>query len=134
MPEQESLPEELEDILESLEGPILIQWIQSGLFVCVFRYLTEVLEDHMGYSEVTFWKQALQVVRNYQVRFPELAERFEAFDLMRPVFPKLCLNRVRLLDQVTPMMPNAQQQRSAVCCRIRWLFYPPMLKLRNKKK
>ncbi|BFM15928.1 rhizobactin siderophore biosynthesis protein RhbF [Maricurvus nonylphenolicus] len=99
IPEQDSLPEELEDILESLEGPILIQWIQSGLFVCVFRYLTEVLEDHMDYREVDFWQQVLESVQNYQKRFPELEDRFAAFDLLRPVFPKLCLNRVRLLDK-----------------------------------
>lgn len=99
IPEQDNLPEELEDILESLEGPILIHWIQSGLFVCVFRYLTEILEDHMDYSEVTFWQQVLKTMQDYQQRFPELADRFTAFDLMRPVFPKLCLNRVRLLDK-----------------------------------
>ena len=99
LPEQESLPEALEDILESLEGPILIQWIQSGLFICVFRYLTEILEDHLNYSEEKFWGQVLQVILNYQQRFPELQERFDAFDLLRPVFPKLCLNRVRLLDK-----------------------------------
>lgn len=99
LPEHENLPTELDEILESLEGPVLIQWIQSGLFICVFRYLTEVLEDHLGYSEVAFWQQVLLTIENYQQRFPELKERFVAFDLLRPVFPKLCLNRVRLLDK-----------------------------------
>jgi len=96
--EHESLPDELEDILEYIEGPILIQWIQSGLFVCVFRYLTEILEDDFNYSADLFWETVYLTVKRYQARFPELEDRFDAFDLMRPVFPKLCLNRVRLLD------------------------------------
>ncbi len=96
--EHDSLPDELEDILEYIEGPILIQWIQSGLFVCVFRYLTEILEDDFNYSSDLFWESVYLTIRQYQQGFPELEERFDAFDLMRPVFPKLCLNRVRLLD------------------------------------
>lgn len=99
IPEHDNISEDLDDILESLEAPILIQWIQSGLFVCVFRYLTEILEDHCNYSERQFWQHVSNVITDYQQRFPELQERFNAFDLQRPYFPKLCLNRVRLLDQ-----------------------------------
>ncbi|MFO6424605.1 IucA/IucC family protein [Motilimonas sp. KMU-193] len=99
LPEHADLPQALHDILESLEGPILIQWIQSGLFVCVFRYLTEILVDDLDYDEHRFWAQVRATVLNYQARFPELAARFHAFDLLRPAFPKLCLNRVRLLDK-----------------------------------
>ena len=51
LPEHEDLPEELYDLLDSLEAQVLIQWIQSGLFVCVFRYLTEILEDDSLLSE-----------------------------------------------------------------------------------
>lgn len=99
LPEQANLPEALDDILASLEGPILIQWIQSGLFVCVFRYLTEILVDHLNYSEIQFWQQARKVIIDYQAQFEVLSPRFAAFDLLRPVFPKLCLNRVRLIDK-----------------------------------
>lgn len=128
IPEKDDLPDELEDILESLEGPVLIQWIQSGLFICVFKYLTEILEDKLGYSEVDFWYQVLDVIQNYQRQFPELQERFDAFDLLRPVFPKLCLNRVRMID--SGYSDNAERPSAAVAS---MLENPLALLIKNQR-
>lgn len=98
LPEHEELPERLYDLLDSLEPQVLIQWIQSGLFVCVFRYLTEILEDDELMREREFWERVVKTIRAYQRRFPEMQERFLHFNLFAPVFPKLCLNSTRLLD------------------------------------
>ncbi|MCR9141602.1 MAG: IucA/IucC family siderophore biosynthesis protein [bacterium] len=98
LPEHESLPEELYDLLDALEPLALIQWIQSGLFVCVFRYLTEILADDQLMNESDFWQRVVRVIRAYQKRFPEMQERFDHFNLFAPAFPKLTLNATRLLD------------------------------------
>ncbi|MEM7180790.1 MAG: IucA/IucC family siderophore biosynthesis protein [Spirochaetota bacterium] len=98
LPEHEDLPEELYDLLDSLEAQVLIQWIQSGLFVCVFRYITEILEDDALLSEKEFWAIVVKSIQGYQDQFPDLTDRFEHFDLFKPAFPKLCLNSTRLLD------------------------------------
>lgn len=98
LPEHESLPEALYDLLDALEPLALIQWIQSGLFVCVFRYLTEILEDDGLMTEREFWQRTSAVIRAYQNRFPEMSERYRIFNLYAPAFPKLCLNATRLMD------------------------------------
>jgi siderophore synthetase component len=98
LPEHARLPEQLYDLLDALEPQVLIQWIQSGLFVCVFRYMTEILVDDALMTEREFWTQVEGVIRAYQDRFPEMADRFAHFNLHAPAFPKLCLNSTRLLD------------------------------------
>ncbi len=98
LPEHEELPEHIYDLLDSLEPSVLIQWIQSGLFVCVFRYLTEILEDDGLLTETDFWERVVQTMRAYEQRFPELQDRFAHFNMFAPVFPKLTLNSTRLLD------------------------------------
>jgi siderophore synthetase component len=101
LPELTSLPAEVRQALgEGVEAPLLVQWIQGGLLVCVHRYLSELLEDHFGYPESAFWAAAETTLREYQERFEdELADRFALFDLEAPAFVKLCLNRVRLLER-----------------------------------
>lgn len=100
LPELAALPADVLQVLEGgLDAGLLPKWIQSGLLVCVHRYVSEVLLEEFGLPEQEFWAIAEQVFRDYQDRFPELLERFEAFDLDAPVFTKLCLNRLRLLER-----------------------------------
>lgn len=98
LPEHETLPESLYDLLDALEPLALIQWIQSGLFVCVFRYLTEILADDRLLDEADFWRRVARTIRDYQSRFPELKDRFAHFNLFASAFPKLCLNSTRLME------------------------------------
>jgi siderophore synthetase component len=98
LPELQSLPGELSAVLRTEPPEGLCQFIFSGLFVCVFRYVADVLETNSDYSEEEFWGGARDAIEEYQAQFPELEERFELFDLLRPEFTKLCLNRNRLLD------------------------------------
>jgi siderophore synthetase component len=98
LPELESLPEELKLVLRSEAPEGLCQFIFTGLFVCHLRYLANVLHSHYRYDETRYWKQLRQAILNYQEQFPELKERFELFDLLKPTFTKLCLNRNRMID------------------------------------
>ncbi len=75
----------------------LCQFIFSGLFVCVFRYVADALATP-DYSEERFWSGVRGAIEAYQAEFPEMEDRFDLFDLFRPEFTKLCLNRNRLLD------------------------------------
>jgi siderophore synthetase component/RimJ/RimL family protein N-acetyltransferase len=101
LPELADLPDDVRGVLgDGLEAPVIVQWIQGGLLVCVHRYLSELVEDHFGLPEAAFWASARRALHDYQDRFAaELADRFALFDLTAPSFTKLCLNRVRLFDR-----------------------------------
>ncbi|MFD8752191.1 IucA/IucC family protein [Kitasatospora sp. NPDC059577] len=110
LPELRDLPAEVADVLlrEGAQG--LCQFIHSGLFIGVFRYLAPLLEAQTGLAEAEFWALLRAEVRRHQDRFPELRERFELFDLFRPRIDRLCLNRNRLLldgYQDRPHRPHA---------------------------
>jgi siderophore synthetase component len=101
LPELAGLPAGVRRVLgDGLEAALLVQWIQGGLLVCVHRYMSELLDDHLGFPEARFWASAERTLRAYQDRFAgELSDRFALFDLDAPAFVKLCLNRVRLLER-----------------------------------
>lgn len=97
LPELDSMPAEVSDVLLREEPEFLCQFIQSGLFVGHFRYLAEIVEQHLDVAEHEFWSLVRREVVAYQRRFPGLAERFGMFDLLTPDIERLCLNRNRLL-------------------------------------
>jgi len=101
LPELAGMPADARAAIgEGVESMVLSQWIQSGLLVCVHRYLAEILHERMGYPERAFWAAAERVVAAYQERFAgELGDRFALFDFEAPAFVKLCLNRVRILGR-----------------------------------
>ena len=95
-PETASLPAEVGDVLLRLPPDFLIHFIQTTLFVCVFRYMSVMLDKKSGLSEEAFWALAGDSVKRYKARFPDMADRFKIFDLFGDEYPRLCLNRVRL--------------------------------------
>ncbi|ADJ16537.1 iron transport protein C (plasmid) [Halalkalicoccus jeotgali B3] len=112
IPELEALPDEMHAVLRKEPPEGLCQFIFSGLFVCVLRYVADVLELHEDYSEKRFWSHARAAILDYQAQFPELEERFELFDLLQPEFTKLSLNRNRLFEygyDDTPGRPHASE-------------------------
>jgi siderophore synthetase component len=95
-PESASLPPEVRAVLLSLPADFLIHFIQTTLFVCVFRYISVLLDQRSGLSEDQFWTLARESIQRYQNQFPDMEERFKIFDLFGEDYPRLCLNRVRL--------------------------------------
>ncbi|MCD2179539.1 IucA/IucC family protein [Rhizobium sp. C1] len=95
-PETASLPHSVRAVLLSLPPDFLVHFIQTTLFICVFRYMSVLLDQRSGLKESTFWGLARDAVLRYQRRFPDLSDRFEIFDLFGEEYPRLCLNRVRL--------------------------------------
>lgn len=96
LPEHESMPADVKDVLLTEEPGFLTQFIHSGLFVGVFRYLAPLCEEQLGVPEAEFWALVRAEILRYQAGFPELKERFELFDLLTPRIERLCLNRNRL--------------------------------------
>ncbi|UNL83506.1 IucA/IucC family protein [Priestia koreensis] len=97
LPELERLPQKLKHVLRSEAPEGLTQFILTGLFICHYCYLASMLAEE-GFSEQSFWAKARQEILTYQNRFPHLEERFKLFDMLRPTFTKLCLNRNRMVD------------------------------------
>ncbi|MFB7209661.1 IucA/IucC family protein [Streptomyces sp. NPDC056255] len=96
LPEHESMPEDVRRILLTEEPSFLTQFIHSGLFIGVFRFLSPLCEEQLGVPEADFWSLVRAEILRHHARFPELKERFEMFDLLTPRIERLCLNRNRL--------------------------------------
>lgn len=112
LPELDALADEMHDVLRKEPPEGLCQFIFCGLFVCVLRYVADLLEEHENYSEERFWTHARETLLDYQSQFPELEERFELFDLLQPEFTKLSLNRNRIFDygyDDAPGRPHASE-------------------------
>ncbi|MFF1685582.1 MULTISPECIES: IucA/IucC family protein [unclassified Streptomyces] len=110
LPEHEGMPQDVREILLTEPPDFLTQFIHSGLFVGVFRYLAPLCEEQLGVTEEKFWSLVRGEIVRYQARFPELKERYEMFDLLTPRIERLCLNRNRLhLDgyRDRPQRPHA---------------------------
>ncbi|MEU8566946.1 IucA/IucC family protein [Streptomyces pathocidini] len=96
LPEHATMPDDVRAVLLTEPPAFLTQFIHSGLFVGVFRYLAPLCEEQLGVGGSEFWALVRAEILAYHARFPELKERFEAFDLLTPRIERLCLNRNRL--------------------------------------
>jgi len=76
------MPVEVSQVLLREAPEFLCQFIQRGLFVGHFRYLADLVPQHVGVPEAEFWALVREEVLAYQRRFPEPAERFAMFDLL----------------------------------------------------
>ncbi|MFE9727608.1 IucA/IucC family protein [Streptomyces sp. NPDC005794] len=110
LPEHDTMPAAVREILLTEDPSFLTQFIHSGLFVGVFRYLSPLCEDQMDVPEGEFWSLVRAEILRHHARFPDLKERFEIFDMLTPTIERLCLNRNRLhLDgyRDRPKRPHA---------------------------
>ncbi|MFE4656241.1 IucA/IucC family protein [Streptomyces hydrogenans] len=96
LPEHGTMPDDVRAVLLTEEPGFLTQFIHSGLFVGVFRYLAPLCEEQLDVPEADFWALVRAEIIRHQERFPELKDRFELFDLLTPRIERLCLNRNRL--------------------------------------
>ncbi len=124
LPELADMPGDVAAVLLSEPPEMLCQFIQSGLFVGHFRYLAGIAEAHLGVPEDEFWAMVRDEILGYQKRFPELADRFELFDLLAPDLARLCLNRNRLL--LDGYADRPQRPHAAVHGRVPNPLYPLM--------
>lgn len=110
LPEHDAMPDDVRQILLKEQPAFLTQFIHSGLFVGVFRFLAPLCEEQLGVPEEEFFSLVRAEILRHQARFPELKDRFEMFDLLTPRIERLCLNRNRLhVDgyRDSPQRPHA---------------------------
>ncbi|MCZ1018438.1 IucA/IucC family protein [Streptomyces noursei] len=96
LPEQDTMSDDVRAVLLTEPPAFLTQFIHSGLFVGVFRYLAPLCEEQLGVPEGEFWSLVRAEILRHHERFPHLKERQETFDLLTPKIERLCLNRNRL--------------------------------------
>ncbi|WP_399084833.1 IucA/IucC family protein [Streptomyces sp. BBFR2] len=96
LPEHAAMPDEVRAVLLTEPPAFLTQFIHSGLFVGVFRYLAPLCEEQLGVPEREFWSLVRAEILRHHERFPALKERHALFDLLTPRIERLCLNRNRL--------------------------------------
>ncbi|API87595.1 GNAT family N-acetyltransferase [Francisella uliginis] len=93
-----SLPQQVKDAIPQVEDDYLLQFIHTGLFVVHYRYISSILADKVNYPELSFYQKLHECIQRYQFSQPELHSRFKRFDLYKPKFEKLCLNRLRIFE------------------------------------
>ncbi|WP_354381461.1 IucA/IucC family protein [Streptomyces sp. PvR034] len=106
LPEHATMPDEVRAVLLTEPADFLPQFIHSGLFVGVFRYLAAICEDRLAVPERDFWSLVRAEILRHHARFPELKERYELFDLLTERIDRLCLNRNRLHEDGYRDRPN----------------------------
>ncbi|MFI7414817.1 IucA/IucC family protein [Streptomyces sp. NPDC049627] len=68
----------------------------TDVFDCFFRFLAANLAAEGILEEDGFWRTVADITREYQASVPELAEKFERYDMFAPEFALSCLNRLQL--------------------------------------
>lgn len=96
LPELADLPDDVREVLLTEPAAFLTQFIHSGLFIGVFRYLAPLCARQLDVPEGEFWALVRAEILRYQQRFGELKDRFDTFDLLTERIDRLCLNRNRL--------------------------------------
>ncbi|MEM6559723.1 MAG: IucA/IucC family siderophore biosynthesis protein [Myxococcota bacterium] len=93
-----SLPEPVKRIVLEVDDDVRRLSILTDVFDSFFRFLAEILEGHTDCDAQRFWELVAECVVDYGAEHPELASRFERFDLFVSEFPRLCLNRMQLAN------------------------------------
>ncbi len=96
LPEQGTLPLEVDGVLLRREPHDLRHSIVSAIFAGHFRFLAPLAEAHLGVPEPQFWQLVRAVVENHHRRFAEMSQRIERFGILDPVLERVCLNREQL--------------------------------------
>jgi siderophore synthetase component len=97
--EYAELPDDVRRRLHRWPPADLAHSILSAVCAGHLRFLTPVLERHLGVPEPRFWALVREAVDAYHARFPELAERFAWFDLLAPRVARVTLNREQLIGE-----------------------------------
>ncbi|MET7325035.1 desferrioxamine E synthetase DesD [Streptomyces sp. NPDC005549] len=92
------LPPEVSRIAVDVPDDKKLLSIFTDVFDCFFRFLAANLAGEGFLTEDSFWRTVAEVTREYQESVPELADKFERYDMFAPEFALSCLNRLQLRD------------------------------------
>ncbi|WP_406321588.1 IucA/IucC family protein [Streptomyces sp. NBC_00519] len=92
------LPPAVERLRVDVPEDMKLLSVFTDVFDCFFRFLAANLAGEGILEEDDFWRTVAEVTRAYQESVPELADRFEQYDMFVPEFALSCLNRLQLRD------------------------------------
>lgn len=90
------LPPAVERVRADIPEDMKLLSIFTDVFDCFFRFLGSILAAEGICEEETFWRAVAECGHDYQESMPQLAERFERYDLFAEEFQLSCLNRLQL--------------------------------------
>ncbi|MFJ6485705.1 MULTISPECIES: IucA/IucC family protein [unclassified Streptomyces] len=90
------LPPAVERVRADIPEDMKLLSIFTDVFDCFFRFLGAILADEGVCDEDTFWRAVAECGHEYQESMPQLAERFQRYDLFAEEFQLSCLNRLQL--------------------------------------
>ncbi|MFF4882555.1 IucA/IucC family protein [Streptomyces nigra] len=90
------LPPAVERVRVDVPEDTKLLSVFTDVFDCFFRFLAADLAAEGILDEDAFWRTVAGVTRDYQRSVPELAEKFERYDIFVPEFALSCLNRLQL--------------------------------------
>ncbi|MFD7914588.1 IucA/IucC family protein [Streptomyces sp. NPDC059752] len=90
------LPPAVERVRADIPEDMKLLSIFTDVFDCFFRFLGAILADEGICDEDTFWRAVADCGQEYQESMPQLAERFQRYDLFAQEFQLSCLNRLQL--------------------------------------
>ncbi|MGW7436642.1 IucA/IucC family protein [Streptomyces sp. NPDC054849] len=90
------LPPAVERIRADIPEDMKLLSVFTDVFDCFFRFLGPILASEGICEEDTFWQAVADCGHAYQESMPQLAERFERYDLFAEEFQLSCLNRLQL--------------------------------------
>ncbi|WP_299252868.1 GNAT family N-acetyltransferase [uncultured Aquimarina sp.] len=92
----QDMPEKVKRLYTNTSDKMKVLTLFTDVFDCFFRFLSTILEKHLGFPEDLFWELVSECIHLYQFRHPELTSKFERYDLFVPEFDRCCLNRLQL--------------------------------------
>ncbi|MFF4404768.1 IucA/IucC family protein [Streptomyces sp. NPDC001404] len=94
-PEAE-LPSQVQRVRAAIPEEERLLSIFTDVFDCFFRFLSAGLAEADVLGEEAFWRTVAECVTAYRESVPQLAEKFERFDIFTEEFALSCLNRLQL--------------------------------------
>jgi siderophore synthetase component len=90
------LPEKAKRIYADMPEELKILCIFNDIFDFYFRFLANILLEHIEFPEENFWELVANCIHRYQYEHPELEHQFKKYDLFADEFDCCCLNRLQL--------------------------------------
>lgn len=100
MNDQPGLPELVRRVQIAVPESVKMLSIFIDVFDGYFRYLSQVLEEHLAFPEHKFWGLVADNIYHYQASHPQFAEKFSRYDFFCNSFSHSCLNRLQLVNNI----------------------------------
>ncbi len=90
------LPKHVDRLYTKTSDSMKILSIFTDVFDSFFRFMSQQLETHIGFSEHNFWQLVAECIYEYQNEHPEFSDKYIRYDLFIEEFDRCCLNRLQL--------------------------------------